>query len=57
MLGGTLILAGGAVVMSFPKIVDNSILRGSKRSTDPVYYDEARLVRTYEQDQLNFIKK
>jgi hypothetical protein len=57
MLGGTLILAGGAVVMSFPKIVDNSILRGSKRSTDPVYYDEARLVQTYEQDQLNFIIK
>jgi hypothetical protein len=28
MLGGTLILAGGAVVMSFPKIVDNSILLG-----------------------------
>ena len=26
MLGGTLILAGGAMVMSFPKIVGNSIL-------------------------------
>jgi len=25
------------------------------RSTDPVYYDEVRLVRTYEHDQLNFI--
>ena len=24
-------------------------------STDPVYYDEVRLVRTYEHDLLNFI--
>lgn len=28
MLGGTLILAGGAIIMSFPKIVGNSILLG-----------------------------
>jgi hypothetical protein len=28
LLGGTLILAGGAMVMSFPKIVGNSILLG-----------------------------
>ena len=28
MLGRTLILAGGAMVMSFPKIVGNSILLG-----------------------------
>lgn len=58
MLGGTLILAGGAMVKSFPKIVGNSILLGNNngiRSTDPVYYDEVRFVRTYEQDQLNFI--
>jgi hypothetical protein len=28
MLGGTLILVGGAIIMSFPKIVGNSILLG-----------------------------
>jgi hypothetical protein len=28
MLGATLILAGGVMVMSFPKIVGNSILLG-----------------------------
>ena len=28
MLSGTLILAGGAMVMSFPKLVGNSILLG-----------------------------
>jgi hypothetical protein len=28
MLGATLTLAGGAMVMSFPKIVGNSILLG-----------------------------
>lgn len=45
MSGGTLILADGAMVKS-----NNGV-----RSTDPVYYDEVRLVRTYEHDQLNFI--
>lgn len=40
MLSGTLVLAGGAMVMSLPKLVGNSILLESNngiRSNDPVY--------------------
>ena len=54
MLSGTLILASGAMVMSLPKLVGNSILLWNVTMAYVLLIlyikDEVRLVRTYDQD-------
>ena len=54
MLSGTLILASGAMVMSLPKLVGNSILLWNVTMAYVLLIlyikDKVRLVRTYDQD-------